>query len=226
MQTKNFVVVSLLIIVTVSVLTSYLGVTYLQNQMLLGPSQEGTVSFGGTIGSNVDVIIIDNSVIAGVSDTVTFPAPVTLGSTRITDTDPATSDKPYPFVVRNNGNVNARVEMSESSPGLFTSTDSRLKAWTTQASPISGVTGYSALDNCLLSNPSGGCMTGADCVSEPNADDLSCVIPKAPSALTLANSLRYEDNFDEMFVNIKVKIASNEAPGTKTTTVTIVGTQV
>src|SRR3989344_2235120 len=98
MQTKNFVVLSLVAIVAVSVLTSYLGVVYLQNQFLLAPNEGDLLA---TIGSNVNLYVETNT--NGKDSVINF-GQVVPGSTVNTDEDPLTpNDEPH--VLRSGSNI-------------------------------------------------------------------------------------------------------------------------
>ncbi len=227
MKNNYFITLIFVCVVVVTVLTSLITVYFLQTPFLKGPGQEGTVEILGGILPVVDVIIIDSSVVAGISDIIQFSGAVP-GGTYNTDIIPATSD-PYPFVLRNNGNVRANIEIDERrnalqpNLGLFDDPASRLKYWIEKSAPIVGAIGYSSLDNCPLLTD---CFIGASCVLQPDPTNAICVIPRASNGRTLAiSSLNYVDATDEAFLHILIHIDNNEPAGTKNTIVTITGSQ-
>ena len=68
-KTKTFFVLSLITVAVISLATSLLTVSFLQKPILGGPQQEWTVQIS-QITSSVNVIIIDPTVIVGISDTI------------------------------------------------------------------------------------------------------------------------------------------------------------
>ena len=66
MNNQKFLITSLVMIVLASFLTSLIGMNLFSSSILKGPSQEGTIEISGLAPSLVDVIIIDNSVVAGI----------------------------------------------------------------------------------------------------------------------------------------------------------------
>ena len=224
MQIRDFII-CLAVVVIVSVIASLIGISIFQKPVLKAPPQEGTVSIPGGIGSNVDVIIIDGTVVTGVSDAVIFNN-VTVGNSYTTDIVFNNSNDD-PFVLRNNGNVIANVDISES-PGLFSAPDSRLKFWVDHATPYGTAPGYLNLDNCLIANTGGGCFnrTTSPCINTPNPKDSTCVIPRSPAIATRAvNSFEFNDAFDEVYLHILIYISGSEPSGSKNTTLTVTGSQ-
>ncbi|MEK6872313.1 MAG: hypothetical protein AABX16_05400, partial [Nanoarchaeota archaeon] len=143
-----------------------------------------------------------------------------------TDIDPLSSS-PYPFVIRNNGNVDAKIEIDERrsavaiTSGLFSDANSRLGYWVENAAPIAGEVGYDTLDDCASQ---GGCRRSAD--SCEFAFSPRCIIPIAGNRRTTAiNKLKYLDNADEVFLHIFIKIANTEPGGIKNTIITLTGSQ-
>ena len=231
MKNNNFFLSGLLIILLVSFATSLLTSYIFQKTVLRGPSQEGIVDISGGIPTIVDVIIIDNSVLTGITDTVAFSG-VTLGSTHITSVA-VTTTSPRPFVIRNNGNVNSKVEINQrrsatqTNLGLFDDANSRLKYWVADSTPIIGVAGYSSLDNCATASPSASCrVTGSltPCAVQPNANDATCTIPVFASGSATAATIYYQEAYDEIYLHILIYVSPTESAGTKSTIVTLVGT--
>ena len=225
MNNQKFVITSLILIVLASVLTSLITVNFFTEPFLKGPEQEGTVEITGGILPVVDVIIIDSSVVFGISDTIQFTG-VVPGGTYTTDIDPLSSS-PYPFVIRNNGNVDAKIEIDERrsavaiTSGLFSDANSRLGYWVENAAPIAGEVGYDTLDDCASQ---GGWRRSAD--SCEFAFSPRCIIPIAGNRRTTAiNKLKYLDNADEVFLHIFIKIANTEPGGIKNTIITLTGSQ-
>ena len=230
MKSRDFFLSGLVIIVLVSLVTSILAVYIFQRGVLKGPSQEGTVDIFGGVPTVVDVIIIDDTVVAGITDAVTFSG-VTLGSTHETDTNSLTLGSPYPFVVRNNGNVNAHIEIdqrrsaTQTGLGLFDETNSKLKYWVEDVKPIGGVSGYSTLDNCVAVSPSTSCILGGSspCSTKPSTSGTTCVIPLAASGRSAVADVFYQDAYDEIFLHILIFVATTESGGVKSTIVTLTG---
>ena len=223
---NKYITMGFAFIVIIAILTSILAIYMMQKQVLKGPGQEGTVEITGGILPVVDVIIIDDSIVAGISDAIQFSG-VVPGNTYTTDLDPLTP-APFPFVIRNNGNVRAHVEIDErrnalqTNSGLFDNVNSKLKYWIQKSQPIIGAPGYDTLDDCST----GDCFTGASCGLQPNPTDSNCIIPVADNGRTVAiKSLNYVDATDEAFLHILIYIDNNEPAGTKSTIITITGSQ-
>ena len=220
MQNRDFII-CLVVVVIVSVIASLIGISIFQKPVLRAPPQEGVIQIPA-ITANVDVIIIDGTVVTGIDDTVIF-SPVTVGNSYTTDVIPNNSNDD-PFVVRNNGNVKINVDISES-PGLFLDANSRLKFWVNHAAPY-GTGGYASVDACLTNNPTAGCFNAATtpCTIQPNPTDNACVIPKGTPTRAI-NSFEFNDGFDETFLHILIFISNSEPPSAKSTIVTITGSQ-
>ncbi len=228
MENKYSITAIFALLIIITVITSTLTIYTLQKPFLKGPGQEGTVEITGGILPVVDVIIIDSSVVAGISDIIQFSGAVP-GGTYSTDNIPSSSE-PYPFVIRNNGNVRANIEIDERRSttqlnlGLFDNTNSRLKYWAEPTFPITGAIGYSSLDNCIPLTSD--CFTSSPCNIRPDPTDTSCVIPFASAGRILAiSSLNYVDATDEAFLHILIHIDNAEPAGTKNTIITITGSQ-
>ena len=221
MQNRDFII-CLIIVVIVSIISSLIGVSIFQKPVLKAPPQEGTINV--PVGAIVDVIIIDNAVVIGIDDTVSFSG-TSAGNSYATDIIPGNPNDD-PFVLRNNGNVKINVDISES-PGLFSASDSRLKFWVDHGAPY-GTGGYAKVDACLTNKPTVGCFDVAisPCTTQPNPTDTTCVIPNAPAVPTRAvNSFQFNNQYDDVFLHILIYISTSEPAGAKSTTVTITGFQ-
>ena len=225
---NNFsITITFAFVLIITVITTLTTIYFSQTELLKGPSQEGTVVITDIL-PIVDVIIIDDSIIAGISDTVEFSA-TAAGNSYTTDVDPL-SPAPYPFVIRNNGNVRANVEIDQKrnalqpNVGLFADDASRLKYWIERSRPIAGVIGYDQIDNCIPLATD--CFISAMCSTQPNPTDTGCIIPLANDGRTQAiSSLNYVDASDEVFLHILIYISPAEPVGTKSTIITITGSQ-
>jgi len=227
METKTFFIISLLVVGIVAGVTSLIGVSVFQKPVLLQPfgtAQQGKVDIAGGIGPGIiDVIIIDDLVIAGISDIVSFTG-ITKGSTVNTDLDDSTPD-PYPFVLRNDGDETADVDVYATAD-LFT---------------FQYNVGGSALQFKIL-EPTPFDLIDADIPYQDNIDDCLAVtldpvfncylsateiftnVPTgAGSAVQAINDFYPFDEHDNAIMDIQITVDALEPSGTKQTTVVIVG---
>ena len=218
MNKKIFLILSLIIIIIVSIITSLIAVYYLQKQVLLS-GQLGTIGVTGLESGTVNVIVIDAAVNPKVSDIVQFSA--TWGDSK--QTSLSSTSLPRPFVIRNDGTVNVNVAVYATSP-LFSSANSYVTVWPGQITTTSRYmdsTGNPVLtlDDCLVAGP---CYASTPCPT-PGV----CQMPVGEAnKINLISSLYAANTKDEAVVNIGITVANDEIAGTKSTTMTIVGTAV
>ena len=235
MENKSFFITAIVVIAVVSILTSMVGVMLFRPVLMapVGTEEEGLVEIAGGISGEVDVILIDENVVAGILDRVTFTS-ISRGDTSYTDlvddfiSDP---DYPSPFVIRNEGNVKADVNLVQyrdpilNTEGLFDHADSRLKYWMGEFdyTIMDYPPEFSGLDDCMMSGP---CVTSfPGCTSQPNPTDATCQIPikgLAPS-IQIINGLGYSDEKDEAIMQILIYVSPNEDSGSKDTWIEIIG---
>ena len=224
MNNKQFVTYSLLIIGLVSFATSIVTIWLLQESVLLAPAQEGTLQIGsGLAGAIVNVIIVDSTVKADISDTIIFPSVVR--GTEFTTLLTSGTGLPRPFLIRNEGNVLANVTVYSTGTKLFQSTSSYVRFWMTDPVPYSEG-GFSVVnDLCAINGP---CAAAYLCTNAARCNLPFDVSGTGVGAVLAVSQLEFTDIKDETFMNIAIYAHFDEpvvAGGTSQTTVVIIGTQ-
>lgn len=225
MNKKNFLVIAVILIVLVSVITSYITISAMKKKLLpapFGTGGEGKIEVTGTGITTpvVNVIIIDDTIIATVDDVVNF-TDVTKGieySTSSSDIQGATTIRP--FVIRNEGNVISNVEVYSTQQQLFGSASSYVKFFVEPAKNTMQGFGFGQLDDCAINGP---CYASTSCTSAA-----PCNLPYSTdgSVRQLAvSSLQYLDSKDEALIGIKIYVANDEGAGTKWTKFVVFGSQ-
>ena len=204
MQTKNFVVLSFVAIVAVSVLTSYLGVVYLQNQFLLAPNEGDLLA---TIGSNVNLYVETNT--NGKDSVINF-GQVVPGSTVNTDEDPLTpNDEPH--VLRSGSNIIINAYLKASNNII---PNAVFKTSVAPPGPIDKA-GYRTIDgaqDCKIVND---CYTSTSCPTTA-----PCNVPIAPVEILLITGLNPDKT---AFVHYELGVPTLASPGSYSTTATYTG---
>ena len=229
MKTKTFFVLSLITVAVISLATSLLTVSFLQKPILGGPQQEITVQTS-PITSSVNVIIIDPTVIVGISDTIDFGT-VQSGTTYSTVNPSAGAAGPKPFVIRNDGNIKASVDVYATETQLFQSSLSSLQFWTVDIYNDIGSfldAPYNVLDNCF--GGAGACSAASTCTpSSPCTMPFDVDGPGGPTPgdapLRAINSLEFSNSHDNVFMHIRINVGADEPTGIKTTKIVVVGSQ-
>ena len=246
MQAKSFFISSIIVIAIVAIVTSYITVLYLVKPVLLS-GQQGTITLGLGSGT-VQVIVVDNSVTTGISDTVNFSGVVrgTPGNpaTYRTDLITSTLTTPWPFLLRNIGSEIARVQiyydggscLEPIAGTLFCATGSYVKFWVEQAACEPGTTtsGWGCLwagGTPVINCGADGCFTTAttcsdysgSCNSEANAKDLPFTNTNRKYAIQDLKPSATGKN--EAIVHIKIGVDALEPSGVKSAIFRIIATQ-
>jgi len=227
MKKKNFIILSLILVIIVAGAVSYLTIS-LQRQALFGPAQEGTLNVA-LAGDLINIIIVDSSVKADVSDTVAFSNVVrTVEYTTSTANDAAggAPPPPRPFLIRNDGSVTSDLSVSYSGTSLFSSPSSYVKYWFENPTNYQNEGVLVQFDDCTLSQ-SGECYSigfnyineGYGCISTSKCD------LQATNSLADVGALFPDDNTDEVQMHIAIKAATEETTTPKSTIVVVTGTQ-
>jgi len=214
---KNFLIWSIVVCIVAAVLTSYFTISYFMKPVLLS-GQQGQIQVSGLESAIYNVIVVDPSVKVGISDTVTF-SNVVRGQSYETDLSQYTTDKPYPFLIRNEGtdpaDVKAYVTNNLFSDSPFTGVYSDVGYWVEQAMPEGGGSGaWATIDAC-----SEQCFESTPCSYGSN-----CKLPLGSSnAVRIVKALKKDDPNDEFLLHIKFSVPQSEPSGTKSTTLVVIG---
>jgi len=210
MQSRNFFISIMVVIVVVSVLTSWVGVRLMQ-PVLMAPEQEGTIMTGETM-TSTNVIIIDSTVVTEISDTVDFGA-ISPGDQLSTD---KTGAGVYPFLLRNEGNADADVQAKFKTSRLFTQSDSYTYLWAADADQLASIDpGWDSIDDCVTH---GGCLNNLpDCGIRGD-----CTL--TTSDMYILRSLNFENCVDEAYLHVGLDVSVSES-GSHSAIVEITGSQ-
>ena len=230
MNKKTFYISTIIIVIIVSIITSLIAISYLE-EPLLDPS--GTVDvLGGLDTPIVDVMIIDQAVEASITDAIMFDS-VEAGQTYTTTTAEGENRFKRPFVIRNIGNSPASITIYQTytGNGLFVNPNSKLQYWV--ENPTGGWTNMepptiAPVDDCATDGKDLG--SGLACfIPAPLCDDSSdnCDVPiGSGNQIEILSNLLSQDNQDEALLGMKIIVDADEpavTPGTRTTTITITG---
>lgn len=228
MQTKNFLFMSIVLVLAVATITSLIGVKVFQNEVLLAPfgtGEEGQLRTDD-ISSDPNLIMIDDSIemipgtpaSAAVSDQVDFGA-VAGGSSYTTDIA-AAGGLPRPFLLRNEGNVDVEFDALFNGGNLFDYSGSHVYLWVEDANSAdnTGVDGWGAVDDCTTE---GGCLNPdvGDCTANTQS---GCDVQAAQ--IDVADSLNFEDCKDEVYLHVGIDVDNSES-GAHTATLQISGAE-
>jgi len=219
MKGKTFFAIGLAVVAIISVVTSLIAFTLFQKQLLAAPAPEGQIQVGGGVKRQmVNVVIIDSSTIAGISNLVNFS--VERGVENFTQI-PVGGLSPAPFLIRNDGNVKANVQVYSTNNQLFTSSSSYLKFWIEQIQdPSVYDSPWNTLDRCTPND----CFASTPCDSYTNACDLP-FSSDGSTKVAAIDTLEFANSRDEAVMHIRIFAADDEPAEDKWTKVVLVGSQ-
>jgi len=237
MELKTFYVVGFVVVIVASILSSLVTVSLFNNKepVLLGPEQQGLVEIGGggLPTGIINVIIVDNNFFAGIEDTVSF---INVVKENVYTTDLVnTSDAPYPFILENIGQEIADVEVYAMLP-LFDykyntgdPLESSLKFQITEpnlaAESLANPFYQNLLDNCPVDT--GDTALGKCFISAPDNPPIGQGFSYIPTGE--GSKVKAIDDFypfldhNTAIMDIQITVSKFESPGTKATTVVIIG---
>jgi hypothetical protein len=242
MDNKTFIVGSIFLILIISFITSLIGVKIFQENILLAPygaGNQGLLDISD-VDLSANVIIIDDSIDMvpptgdyGITDTIDFGA-VQSGTSYLTDNTGVAG--PYPFLLRNEGNYDARVDARFGISGgkLFDYSNSKVYLWVEDADGVgpdgigvgaSSDPGWKFIDDCddaiALGVP--GCLNAyfEDCVANQQS---GCELQAETlgDSIKILDSLNYENCRDEAYLHIGIEVDNSEI-GVHSATLEITG---
>ena len=219
MQSKSFFISSLIVIALVTIVTSLISVYYVQRPLLLAYGNETTGLINiSNVSTNINVIIVDNNTILGIRDVIDFGT-VNPGTWYNTSKYGNLTNRPWPFVIRNEGNKDADI-LTHVSAVLLEEEDSDVWVWAedTDGTANTSALGYRGVDNC---SAGGGCING-DAGIDVCDEWGDCALNTTPR--DLLGSLNYENCADMAYVHIGINISTSES-GAKTAEFYISGSQ-